>query len=193
MTLTYSIQTTLLPAALMLSVTTSMSAAQHVITVDDDGQDMPHADFNNLEQAVESACAYLASSSSHARSATIRVSPGVYGLVETLEMPVGGLLVIRGMEGAEETTINASSVDIAMDIQGGAVKLEGLKLRTRTSTDPQDERIGIRCDDVHLALEDCIFSNLESPDDPGDASGTGMFASNSTEHMKEVVLSLIHI
>jgi hypothetical protein len=176
-----SLATSILPA-LLLGTVTSMSAGQHVITVDDDRQDLADADFDSLAAAVGQAEALIAEDG-NASSVTIEMSPGVYGLVETLEMPVGGLLVIKGVEGAKRTIINASSVDVGIDIQGGMAILEGLTLRTRASSDPRDERIGVHCTDAHLAIEDCIFSSLGSSGDALGFAGTGVFAENSTLHM----------
>ena len=166
---------------------TAYSSANHVITVDDDGQEMPNADFSTLSEAVEAAADHQALSPWYASRITIRVAPGTYGLVETLEMPVGGLLVLMGTEGAEKTTINASAVDVGIDVRGGTVVLEGFKLRTRGALDPDATRIGVRCTDAHLAIEDCIFSSLQSTSGGGDVSGIGLLAEHSTVHMQEAV------
>ena len=176
--MTLSCTTSILPA-LLLGTVTSMSAGQHVITVDDDRQDLADADFDSLAAAVDQAEALIAEDQ-NASSVTIEMSPGVYGLVETLEMPVGGLLVIKGVEGARRTIINASSVDVGIDILGGMTILEGFTLRTRASSDPRDERIGVHCTDAHLAIEDCIFSSLTASGSDLDFAGTGVLAENST-------------
>ena len=182
-----SLATSILPA-LLLGTVTSMSAGQHVITVDDDRRDLADADFDSLAAAVDQAEALIAEDR-NASSVTIEMSPGVYGLVETLEMPVGGLLVIKGVEGARRTIINASSVDVGIDIQGGMAILEGFTLRTRASSDPRDERIGVHCTDAHLSIEDCIFSSLAAFGNALESTGTGVFAGHSTLHMNGVVFS----
>lgn len=176
--MTLSHTTSLLPA-LLLGAATSMSVGQHVITVDDDGRDLAHADFDSLAAAIGQAEA-LIGGDAHASSVTIEMSPGVYGLVETLEMPVGGLLIIKGIEGARQTVIDASSVDVGIDIQGGMIILDGFTLRTRASSDPRDERLGVRCTDAHLCIEDGIFSSLATIDDALDIAGTGVLAEDST-------------
>ena len=182
----YDTRSTVL-SALFLCAATAWSSADHVITVDDDGQDLPHADFASLSEAVAAAADYQALTPWMLSKVTIRMAPGTYGLVETLEMPVGGLLVLKGVEGAEKTTINASSIDVGIDIQGGVISLQGVKLRTRGSLDPDARRIGVQCSEAHLSIEDCIFSSLQSTGDGGDVSGIGLLAEHSTVHMQEVV------
>ena len=173
-------------SAFVLCTAATLSSADHVITVDDDGQDIPNADFATLAAAVDQAAAYQAQHPYFSK-VTIRMAPGTYGLVETLEMPVGGLLILKGVEGAEKTTINASAVDVGIDVRGGVIVLEGLKIRTRGSLDSSERRIGVQCSDAHLSIEDCIFSSLQSTGGGGDVSGIGLLAEHSTVHMQEAV------
>ena len=174
-------------STLFICAAATCSIADYVITVDDDGQEMPNADFSTLSEAVEAAADYQALVPWFSPKVTIRMAPGTYGLVETLEMPVGGFLVLKGTEGAEKTTINASSVDVGIDVRGGVVVLEGFKLRTRGALDPDATRIGVRCSDAHLSIEDCIFSSLQSTGHGEDLSGIGLRAEHSTVHMQESV------